>query len=323
MIDKEVRLSSSENEINQAIKDELKQLAIDKEVLGPISPSKVTEDDKRKALPTHMMVKRKYVDGQPDRLKGRCAAGGNHQDRNEYEWNETSSPTVAMSSLFILLVVAIVRRMLSFNFDISGAYLNAKMKRRVVVKFDKRLSKLLVELIPSWKQFVCPESGVIYCVLLKALYGCIEASKLWYNFFNRIMISLGFKSHAMDPCVFVRSGDTEDDLFIVCLYVDDGRGFCKNQSLIDNFRSDLSKAVKATFDFGLRSQYLGMIIDTSVEGETRIMIPKIIDEVLSALKITGRSKLPHGDDLFEVDPLSPPLDSRRAKIFYSVVYKLL
>ena len=240
MIDKEVRLNSSEDEINQAIKDKLKQLAIDKEVLSPIPPSKVTEDDKRKALPTHMIVKRKYVDGQPDRLKGRCAAGGNYQDRNEYEWNETSSPTVALSSLFILLVVAMVLRMKSFNFDISGAYLNAKMERRVVVKFDRRLTKLLVELIPSWKSFVCPDSGFIYCVLLKALYGCIEASKLWYNFFNRIMLSMGFKPHAMDPCVFVRSGDTDDDLFIVCLYVDDGRGFCKNQTLIDKFRSELS-----------------------------------------------------------------------------------
>ena len=323
MIDKEVRLSSSENEINQAIKDELHQLAVDKEVLSPIPPSKLTDEDIRKALPTHMMVKRKYVDGQPDRLKGRCAAGGNHQDRKEYEWNETSSPTVALSSLFILLVVAMVQRMQSFNFDISGAYLNAKMERRVVVKFDRRLTKLLVELIPSWKRFVCPDSGVIYCVLMKALYGCIEASKLWYNFFNNIMLSMGFKPHAMDPCVFVRSGDTDDDLFIVCLYVDDGRGFCKKQALIDKFRSDLSSAVKATFDFGLRSQYLGMIIDVSTEGETKIEIPKIIEGVLSTLKIDGKSKLPHGEDLFEVDPLSPPLDSRRAKIFYSVVYKLL
>jgi len=151
-----------------------------------------------------MIVKRKFVDGRPEKLKGRCAAGGNHQNREEYDWNETSSPTVNLSSLFILLNVAITYEMISFNFDIAGAYLNAEMKKRVVVKFDRRLSRLLVEILPNWKQFVCLKSGIIHCVLLKALYGCIESSRLWFEMFNGVMLSMGFEPHKMDPCVYVR-----------------------------------------------------------------------------------------------------------------------
>ena len=54
----------------------------------------------------------------------------------------------------------------------------------------------------------------------KALYGCIESSKLWYDNLSSKLLSLGFVKIEIDHCVFnVRH--TKEDQLIVEVYVDD------------------------------------------------------------------------------------------------------
>jgi hypothetical protein len=51
-------------------------------------------------------------------------------------------------------------------------------------------------------------------------------------------------------------------------------------------------------------------------------MPKLIDDILSDMHVTGGSKYPHDANLYVVDEKSPLLDAKRSKVFYSVVYKL-
>jgi hypothetical protein len=51
-------------------------------------------------------------------------------------------------------------------------------------------------------------------------------------------------------------------------------------------------------------------------------MPKLIDDVLVEMNVTGTSKMPHTSGLYDVDAESPPLDPVRARKFYSIVYKL-
>jgi hypothetical protein len=120
--------------------------------------------------------------------------------------------------------------------------------------------------------------------------------------------------------VFVRGKD--DEWVIVTLYVDDGKAFCKKHEVLIQLLRDLSAAYTATFNFDVKSQYLGMLFDFSVAGQCSVSIPKLIDDVLRDMNVTGGSKYPHDAKLYEVSEDSPALDEKRAKTFYSVVYRL-
>jgi hypothetical protein len=71
--------------------------------------------------------------------------------------------------------------------DVKGAFVQTEMEGPpVFITYDKRLTKLIVEVLPGLKKFV-QDDGVMYCRLLKTLYGCIQASKLWFNKLTRIL----------------------------------------------------------------------------------------------------------------------------------------
>jgi hypothetical protein len=55
--------------------------------------------------------------------------------------------------------------------------------------------------------------------LLKALYGCVESSKLWYDDVRKELIKLGFTHNPEDECVLNKVMDGHQ--ITVCIYVDD------------------------------------------------------------------------------------------------------
>ena len=62
----------------------------------------------------------------------------------------------------------------------------------------------LVELDPAeYKNFVVIENGkkVLYLVILKAIYGMLEASLLWYRKLRKDLESVGFVFNVYDACV--------------------------------------------------------------------------------------------------------------------------
>ena len=94
----------------------------------------LTEADKRSAIRCSVFIKEKYKpDGQFDKLKARLVAGGDQQDRTVYSDNETSSPTVSTCAVFMVAAIAAKERRQVATIDFAGAYLNADMKRRVLM----------------------------------------------------------------------------------------------------------------------------------------------------------------------------------------------
>ena len=53
----------------------------------------------------------------------------------------------------------------------------------------------------------------------KALYGCIESAKLWYNEIAGTLRSNGFTADRRDICVFNK--DVKGNQFTILVYVDD------------------------------------------------------------------------------------------------------
>jgi hypothetical protein len=305
-------------EADAAGEAEIRQL-VDRGTVRGRSFSSLTSDEISKVLPIHMFYKEKFEAGEYQKMKGRSVVLGNLQDRTQYSSDETSAPTVSLLALMVVVVIALKFGMCSMSFDVTGAYLYGKMRKPVVVYFPPHLAKMLVKVAPEFKQYLCPKGGV-YCDLIGALYGTIEAARIWYEHISATLTRLGFKANQLEPCVFERGSGEE--WIIVTLYVDDGKAFCWRRDLLVQLGREISAAYTATFNFDLKSQYLGMLFDYTEPGVCLVSMPKLIDDVLADLDVKGGSKYPHDSNLYAVDESSPALDAKRVKVFYSVVYKL-
>jgi len=64
--------------------------------------------------------------------------------------------------------------------DIPGAYLHADMRGEVFIVLPIEIATILADMDERYKEFV-EGNGKITVKLLKALYGCVESAKRWYE----------------------------------------------------------------------------------------------------------------------------------------------
>ena len=63
--------------------------------------------------------------------------------------------------------------------------------------FDPILTKLIIDVDSTYKKYV-GISGKLTVRLDKALYGCIESVKLWYDLISSKLLGLGFIQNPYD-----------------------------------------------------------------------------------------------------------------------------
>jgi len=102
--------------------------------------------------------------------------------------------------------------------DVKGAFLQTEMSGTPVYIKCTQLGDLILDLYPEYKKSL-GKDRVLYCKLLKALYGCVQASKLWYEKVRKFLESLGYVRGEVDPCVFRRV--VGEKVYLLTLYVDD------------------------------------------------------------------------------------------------------
>jgi hypothetical protein len=96
----------------------------------------LSASQKTATIRSSLFLKEKYTStGEFDKLKAKLVAGGNIQDRSIYGSAETSSPTVSLSSLYMVAAIASRERRIVTTKDIGSAYLNAKMERDVFKEY--------------------------------------------------------------------------------------------------------------------------------------------------------------------------------------------
>ena len=66
--------------------------------------------------------------------------------------------------------------------------------------------------------------GTIIVELDKALYGCIQSARAWYDTFSKALSTLGFMINERDPCVFNMADENGKIIASVFIHVDDGQG---------------------------------------------------------------------------------------------------
>jgi Reverse transcriptase (RNA-dependent DNA polymerase) len=204
--------------------------------------------------------------------------------------------------------------------DVGMAYLNAKIGKPVYMRIDKRLAQMLVELYPD--DYSLDSDGCIYVKLEKALYGCVESAKLWYDEVSSTLLGLGFVRNPHDICVF--NMDRNGHQVTVCLYVDDLLMTSIDEADIDWIVSELRKKYDTvTLNTGSIHSYLGQTFDFSSPGEVSVSMEGYIRDVLDSSGVKGYRATPAGLDLYDIDEKLPPLDKGAQNDFHSLVMRLM
>jgi len=186
---------------------------LSKDVFHPVLFGELAKKVKRSIICCSMFLKEKYkADGSFDKVKARLVAGGHQQDRTVHG-DKLSSPTVAISSVFMISVIAV-------TLDILGAYLHAKMPTdcAVYMRLNKYLSNIMIQFSNHYGKYL-NDDGTIVVRLDKALYGCVQRSKLWYDRLCEVLYEMGYTVNVEDQCVFNRMASSNQ--ITICIHVDD------------------------------------------------------------------------------------------------------
>jgi hypothetical protein len=271
-----------------------------------------------------MFAREKYgPDGVWQQLKTRLVAGGHRQNRAAYTVEETSSPTVALTSAYITAAIAAKEGRKVMTADVAGAYLNSKTEKPVFMRLSKHLAKILVDIDASAYAPFVARDGSLLVELEKALYGLIEAGLLWHKNVCEFMTSLGFVQNGKDACVFNKLTSAGVQLTVI-VYVDDFFSTCVDQSSLDWFAAELTaKYGKVKTQSGEVVSWVGQTFDFRDRGKCKVSMAGFIDELLRFTRTTGFAATPATEDLFDIDQSAAPLAREEAEYLHTVVMKLL
>jgi hypothetical protein len=163
-----------------------------------------------KAIPVLETNKIKYKsDGSLDKLKVRIVVRGDLQDNttSEDKW----SPTASFRGLKMFLAHACRLKVRVRQLDFIGAYLQARCKSRIFIKFPASLSQAFPEFN---KYFGRPLR------LLKSMYGMTLSGKYWYQELQEYLLGQGFVQSTTIPCLFYKIYEDGSVIFLLN-YVDD------------------------------------------------------------------------------------------------------
>jgi len=302
-----------------SIKKELKQLLVDKKAMHPVHRNALTKTQLKKVIRSLLFLKSKHdAEGTFQKLKSRLVANGSQQLKSLY--GDVSSPTASLASLMMVLNVAAAEKRKAAVIDIGGAYLNAKMTGEVVhMELNPLLTKLLVQIDASVKPYV-DDKGKLVVQLDKALYGCVQSAKLWYDTLTKALKKMGYVPNEVDQCVFNKG--TGESMCTIVLFVDDILALSRDteelQKLIEGLKDEFKEvSAEITSDFS----YLGMHIRMLDDG-IHVSMEGYIDELMSEYGITKGAKTPSTENLFKIGD-GEALDSNELSKFHTNVAKLL
>jgi hypothetical protein len=70
----------------------------------------------------------------------------------------------------------------------------------VYIKCRKKVTDLMTKMFPGLKRYI-GNNGLLYFKLLKALYGCVQASKLWFEKLTKVLRHEGYEHSPMDQSI--------------------------------------------------------------------------------------------------------------------------
>ena len=275
---------------------------------------------------SHMFLNEKFFpSGEFEKLKARLVANCAHNLETLFNRKQdSSSPVVKTDSLFITCVLDAVQCRIVICFDVGSAYLRADIKGDVYLRIPADVAELLIRIDPTYADFK-EKNGSVVVKLDKALYGCIESSKLWYDFVSEWLLSLGFMVSDRDPCVFNVTTPAGYQCTVV-IHVDDGKVSTVDEEYMKFFVNELIvKFGEVKIREGKRHDFLGLILDyETFPQKCWVSQPGLISSMIELGEehnIIGVAESPAAVNLFEVDIESPLLKEDKKEVFHRLTYQ--
>jgi hypothetical protein len=267
-------------------------------------------------------------------VKARTCANGSTQ-RPYTPKEEAASPTAATEAIMITGVIDAKQRRDIMTLDVPNAFVQTDIPRtseRIIMKIRGSLVDILVKINPEmYKDYVVHEgkNKVLYVEMLKALYGMMIASILYYKKFRKDIEEIGFVVNPYDICVANRIVNGKQQT--ITWHVDDVKSSHVDPKVNDQFYewcekmygSDETGHVKVVR--GKVHDYLAMVLDYSQDGKLKIDMRYYIKDMLEKFpkRVEPNKKAPWSDKLFKVDEKSKILDKDRKAIFHTFVMKAM
>ena len=238
----------------------------------------VQNSEASRTLTARMLLKwSKNEDGSP-RAKARLIVRG-YADVDALQGSlETSSPTTTRLSRSFLLSLTTMCGWKLWTSDISTAFLQGlPQERKLWVKLPAECLRLL------------GASEDTRMLLVKPVYGQLDAPRRWYLEAVRRLRSLGLRQHLLDPCTFLIYETDHEDPYqpgvprpavlgedrlcgMICLHVDDMLGAGDPNSPV---YQDVINRLQQMFSFrewkdGENLEYCGANIEKRPDGALRL-----------------------------------------------------
>ena len=286
-----------------------------KSVFHGVKWDELTPKQRLRTVRSLMFLKRKR-DGS---LKSRLVVDGSMQDRSLS--GDISSPTVSTEAIFLTAVIDAAEERTVMTIDIDGAYLHADMTSEVIMEMDPITAALLVKCNEKYEEFLTSE-GKLYVKLDKALYGCIESAKLFYDHISGVLKKFGYINNPYDLCVFNKT--VHGHVCTVTIHVDDLKVSCKDPRALDELERELIRVYgKVNSHRGKVLDYLGMDFDYSEKGAVKVSMKSMVEEILEENQVSGTAATPAAQYLFNSSEDSEALAVKAKESFHSVTQKLL
>jgi hypothetical protein len=210
---------------------------------------------------------------KPDKLKARLVIVGSRAMQRPDLLKSAPTPRAAIWKMMFALAVKLGYKI--FHMDLSAGFCHAKPKRQVCIRMPEGLRE---------------EDPDGYLMVIKNLFGMPEAGYDLHILVRNWMVSYGFAQHPMEPCLYMRGEDKQNDwpqVFVVC-WVDDFACIMPDE-FYHKFKRDFQQTFDAE-DLGLLSRWMGMEMYFHQQG-------LYITQRRQSELIVSRAKLPTGSNI--------------------------
>ena len=201
------------------------------------------------AINCKWIFKLKYkANGSIECHKARLVAKGFKQE-DGFDYDETFSPVVKITTVRILLSLAISKKWFIHQLDVSNVFLHGDLKELI-----------FMEQLPGFVNTNFPHH---VCQLKKSLYGLKQAPLAWFLKLSTYLLSLGFSASKTDTSLFFKYYN-QIPIFLL-IYVDDILLISPDSTGIRRLIDSLSSTFSMR-DLGPANFFLGIELISTPNG---------------------------------------------------------
>ena len=198
-----------------------------------------------------------------EKYKARFVAKG-YSQIPDIDYHETFSPTARLTSVRMLMQLAVQGDLVVHQMDVKTAYLNAPIDCEIYVEQ------------PEGFEQEGENDEKLVCKLHKSLYGLKQSGRNWNNMLHEYLSNEQFEQSQVDACVYTKN--TNESKVAIIVWVDDIIIAASNAQLLNDVKSSLSREFKMK-DLGELSWFLGIefkCVDDCIEMSPKKYADKVL-----------------------------------------------